>query len=569
VADLIQHLEKRRYPELKKTCEFNKDRLLTWANEGYNSEPPRTLFVTDDKDEKGNWIIIDKPRAGSDDWNKMKRRTEDAPEQSPVNLLSEEYMSRIRGLWKEGTPLLHDILINPEHIRGESGAKLLQIDKKIDNVKEEYIRSVATNDKEKLEGIPPLGIPAGKVLMMVIGCTERAIKTDNLELDNDPDVIKALGTIQEYVDRAKQGDEWIKNMKQAFQHHIKKASELWANGANSLEKIHAHEEFWNADLLGWIRDEYLASAPRQEAGPEWRPTQDTSQPDPDRMSVSEGDAGAGTTTQEPEMSGPSGAEHPTTNAAAAEQSTAHTAQSRPSEESGYVSGSSVPTTDDYTVNYGGVSRTIGGYKYCGIKSGGVHGFSVLVSMKEDKFYHMIASSDVDADDSEPLGYLERGGYLVGDLKDDKKSLKKGTSIEGKKCHAEEQEFKNFTMSAYAVGARSLKSSATRAIIQYIKGSFNTGHYANKAFWYNKSSFCDFGGFRKPPVQQMIEKFRNEHGITLEDEVKLEDGNDDRSTHWSRGETTKPGGRDSDYFNAGFVVPDDKSGQASGKRSNPA
>ncbi|GAB7336783.1 hypothetical protein MBLNU13_g10870t1 [Cladosporium sp. NU13] len=176
---------------------------------------------------------------------------------------------------------------------------------------------------------------------------------------------------------------------------------------------------------------------------------------------------------------------------------------------------------------------------------------------------MVASSDVDADDSGPLDYLKNGGYLVGDLKDPKKSLNRGTSIEGKRCHVEDQKFKDFTMSAYAVGARGRKSSATQLINQYIKGHFNTGKHEGEDFWYSKSSFCDYGGFRKPVVQQMIEKFKNDHGITLEDEVKFEDENNDRPTHWIKKEAIAPEDRGRDYFMGGFVVPDNESGQASG------
>ena len=196
-----------------------------------------------------------------------------------------------------------------------------------------------------------------------------------------------------------------------------------------------------------------------------------------------------------------------------------------------VSGSSPPTTDDFNVNYGGASRAIGGVKYLGIKSGGVPGFSVLVSMKSDKFYHMIASSDVHADSSEPQDYLDQGGCLIGDAKNVKKRLNKGTSIEGKEEHVDGQKFRDFTMSAYAIGARSPKSKATENLPhQYIKGHFKTGKYKGQSFWYTKSKFEDFGSFRRRAVQQMIDTFKKQHNISSDDEVKLGDETSDR---WNR------------------------------------
>jgi hypothetical protein len=535
-TDLLNLLGDNNYPTLRKTCEYNRDQLFDWANGGYKGERPPIQYY--DKEGK----ITNKPSAKADDWNEKKRKTEDGPEEVPAILPSEPYMSQIIGLWEEGTPLLQDILINPEHIRTQSGEELIRINREINNAKNQYIRS-ATDEgrREEAKRTPALAIPTGDVIMMVVSCTERAISVGELNLDNDPRVKSNLDYIKEYVRRAGQGEMWIENMAEAYHYHIKKAKDLWAQGANSLEEVHAHEEFWNADLQSWISDQYMSSAPRQEAGPEWRPTQDTSQPNPDRMSVSEEDAGVGSATQEPGMPGPSGAEHPTTNTAAAEQSTAQTAQSQPSAESENVSGSSVPTTDDYTVNYGGVSRTIGGYKYCGIKSGGGPGFSVLVSMKGDKFYHMIASSDVDADDSGPLDYLEKGGYLVGDVRNVEKRLGKGTSIEGKQCHVEKQKFKDFKMSAFAVGARSSESTAKLSPHQYIKGHFDTGDYAGKEFWYTKSNFVNFRPFRERAVQNMIETFKKQHDINSKDEIKLEDRSSDNSNRWARRNARSSGG----------------------------
>lgn len=563
-TDLIQHLAEHRYPELKPTCEHNKDRLITWANKGYKGNHPKAEFVTG-KDENGEPIIAAKPRRGSDKWSSTKRRTEDAPEESPVTLPPEPYMSRIKGLWEEGTPMLHEALRNPEQIRAQPGLELSRINNQINQVKDEFVRSAdgkGQEEKEKVEGIPDLSIPVGEILMMVVRYTEQAVREHKMDFKDDPAVKSDLAYITTKANRAGQGDAWIKNMEEAYTHHVGKAAELWASGADSLEKIHAREEFWNEDLLDWIMTQYMSSAPSQEAPAEWR----SAEADSDRMSV-DGDGKSQSAAQDPNTQNAGRASQPATSATAAEQSHPHTAQSQ-QEESGNVSGSSLPTTDDYTVNYGNIDRAIGGYKYCGIKSGGVHGFSVLISMKEDKFYHMVASSDVNADDSEPLDYLEKGGYLVGDLKDVNKRLNKGTSIEGKKCHVEDENFRDFRMSAYAIGARGLESSATRPANQYIKGHFSTGKYKGKEFWYSKSSFCEYGGFRKPVVQRMIETFKNEHGITLDDEVKLEDGENDSRTHWTKKKATLPENRGRDYFMDGFVVPDAKDGQSSGKRPCP-
>lgn len=550
----MEHLNPNRYPDLEGVCKENRDRLFAWANAGYKGERPPTVYH--DKDGE----ITTKRSEEADDWAKIKRRREDAPEQDPVTLLSDEYMLKIKALWEQGTPLLHDILRNPENIRGNSGTELLQINQEIEKIKKEYIESV--NDNTKTSGIPPLGIPAGDVLSTVVACTERAIATGSLDLAGDSEVKSALEMIEEYVRRAGQGDGWIKNMEEAFTHHTLRASELWKNGADSLEKIHDHEEFWSRDLLGFIRDVYMASAPSHEPPSEWRSPGSASQPDSDRMSVSsENNANERPAIQDSDTSNLGDAGQPAGNATHAQGRTPDTAGNGPSQSSDDVSASSGSGMDDYTVNYGGASRAVGGYKYTGIKSGGVPGFSVLISMDGDNFYHMVASSKVHADSSEPLDYLNAGGYLVGDLADESKRLNKGTSIEGKKCHFERQKFRDFTMSAYAVGARSAESDAWQAPIQYIKGSFKSGTYANEAFWSSKSSFCKLSGFRPGPVQEMIETFKTQHDITLEDEIALE--NKDKNDRGGMRETARPRSRGLDYFDAGFVVPDNERGKQSG------
>jgi hypothetical protein len=520
----MQHLEERRYPELKPTCEHNKDRLIMWANKGYKGNHPKAEFVTG-KDEKGNPIIADKPRRGLDKWNSTKRRTEDPREREPAVLPGEEYMAKIKDLWDRGATLLQEVLETPEKIRTETGKKLKEINVEIDNVKNDYIRSAI--DKENAKRAPLLAIPAGEILYMVVECTERAIRENKSDLKDDPEVKRHLDWIKNYVSEAGLGNRLMDDMDQAFNYHTQKAVEL---GADSLERFHARDEFWNPDLLGWITSHYMSSAPSREAPSEWR----SAETDSDGMSI-DGDEGTQSSTRDSNTPDPNSAAPSGTNATAAEQSASHTTQSQ-SDESRNSPVSSPPTTDDFNVNYGGVSRAIGGVKYLGIKSGDVPGFSVLVSMKDDIFYHMIASSDVHADSSEPQDYLDHGGYMVGDAKDVKKRLKKGTSIEGKKEHVDGQKFRNFTMSAYAIGARGPESKATKkSPNQYIKGYFKTGEHAGPVLWYTKSKFEEFGSFRKNAVQKMIDTFKNQHNISLQDEVKLEDGASDK---WNRARASR-------------------------------
>jgi hypothetical protein len=564
MADLMNHLIETRHPELKRTCEHNRDLLLTWARAGFKDERPKTEYVYPGAGEKGTDLITKKPQGGTGGWTKRNRRIENAPEQTPLSYPSEQYMSKIRGLWDKGTPLLQDILRNPNKIREQPGADLKAINKEIESLKAEYIKSL--ENKEEAGGIPDLEIPAGLVLLAVVGVTERAIQQESLDLEDDHEVRKAETMIKEYVQRAKQGDGWIENMVEAFRRHTDTASTLWAQGADSLVKIHAHEEFWDADLLGWIRDNYMASAPRQEAGPEWKSAENASEPDSDSMSISFGeisDRMSISSENKPVVEGPpqsdsgrissennmapqhpgiqdsNSAGHPIVHAAAAEQSQA-------SEVSANVSGSSLSAADRYTVNYGGENRFIHGYKHCG----GGNKFSVLIAVKGKEYGHMIASSDVDGDAREPIAYLENGGYLVGDVENDKKQLEIGVSIEGTRKHVEGHRFRDFEMSAYAVGARDPNSTATRSIHQYIKGRFKE----EEAVWYTKSKFCRIGNFREKAVQKMIEGFRKKHNIGPEDDVKLSD----RHVEDSNGETI--GSEDTGDELDGFVVSDGPPGQ---------
>jgi hypothetical protein len=573
--DLLRHLSDGRNSDIKDACLHNRGRLEKWAKGGYQGGQPKTQYASKNekneiiKNKEKETIYTDTPSTKPDGWNEVRRRTHAPPEEDPPEYPSKEYMSRIVGLWTRGTPLLQDILETPEKIREEPGKELLKINAEIDDVKNEYVRGLGPSDKSKAGGIPQLYIPTGMVVEALVECTQRAIR--NGTSTDDPQVSDALNLIKEYVSRANQGEMWIENMKEAFNHHIKKAHQLYNNGADSIEKIFASDEFWNADLADWIRTKYMASAQSIDAGPEWRSQGDPSNSDSDRMSISSEERADARDPEMPELNNAGGppASGPTANTTAAGQNIANTAQSQPLEDFGNVSGSSLPTVDDYAVMYHGVTRTVGGYRHRGIAKGGGHGFSVLLLMKGDNFYHMIASSEVDASDSEPLDYLENGGYLIGDVKDPKKRLKKGNSIEGRDHHFEGQKFKDFKMSAYAVTPRSQNSSSERCVNQYIKGHFNGGEHAGESSWYSKGGFCELGGFRHGPVQVMIDNFRAEYSITLEDEIKLECENPKRATRWGKREESSPNNQGFNHVKSEFVVPsNNRGGQPLRKSSNP-
>jgi hypothetical protein len=325
--DLLRHLSDGRNSDISDACLHNRGRLEDWAKGGYVDDQPKTQYASKNeeneiiKNKEGETIYTDTPSKKPDDWNEVKRRTDAPPEEDSLEYPSENYMSRIVGLWETGTRELQKILETPEEIRGEPGKELLKINAEIDDVKNEYVRGLGPSDKSKAGGIPQLAIPTGMIVVLLVECTERTIQNGT---STDKEVSDALNLIKQYVSRANQGEMWIGNMEKAFNYHIQKAQQLHNNGADSIQKIHASDEFWNADLADWIRNEYMASAQSKDAGPEWRSQGDPSNPDSDRMSISSEEHANARNPEIPELNNAGGppASGPTANTTAVGQNTA-------------------------------------------------------------------------------------------------------------------------------------------------------------------------------------------------------------------------------------------------------
>lgn len=279
-------------------CEHNTRRLIEWAQSGYKGEIPKTEFFSlVIKDGKEEQVITNTPSRQPDHWSKSKRRVESTsdekiPEQSPLTLPPEDSMATVRGLWERGNAPLTEIMKAPPKIRGELGQKLKQINKEIDKLKEDYIRSSKADASE----IPDLKIPTGMVVEMIVECTERSIRNNNdTDMSTDPEIQNAVSTIKEYVTRAGQGTVWTQNIEEAIGSFTTKAREL---GVDSLEKMHAREEFWDADLASWVRERYMSSSPGTSSNQELRAPEE--EPRSDRMSVDSGSgSGAQLASQEP------------------------------------------------------------------------------------------------------------------------------------------------------------------------------------------------------------------------------------------------------------------------------
>ena len=497
--DLCQLLDDNNYPDLRDLCEHNTRRLLKWANGGYKGPQPELEYY----DEKGN--ITNTPSQKRDNWAEKKRRTEDAPEESPVTLPPEPYMSRIKGLWEEGTPMLHEALRNPEQIRAQPGIELNRINKQIDQVKNEFVRSAdgkGQEEKEKVKGIPDLSIPVGEVLMMVVRYTEQAIRENKMDFKDDPAVKSDLAYITTKANRAGQGDAWIKNMEEAYTHHVGKAAELWASGADSLEKIHAREEFWNEDLLDWIMTKYMASAPSQESPAAWRSAENASQPDSDRMSVDE-NGGSQSGTQDFNTQDPSNVRQSGNDDTAAEQSDPHTFQSQ---SEGSRTNGSVPAQK---VRYKGKQRLIGG-----ARNVGQNRYQFLVQVNDENalnpFWHIVASGKLTAD---PKHYLKNGGYLVKAGKHTS-SEERGNSVEGHISDLAGVGIGDFKMRGIAVIPRETGEGYQNKTMHIVQGYFGE-QSPDQSKFYTISILAKAFRKEREAIQEAIEDHMENNGFSLQ------------------------------------------------------
>jgi hypothetical protein len=246
-TDLLRHLSDGRNSDIKDACLHNRDRLEKWAKGGYKGKQPKTQYASKNekneiiKNKEEKTIYIDTPSKRPDSWNEVRRRTDAPPAEDLPEYPSEEYMSKIVGLWEKGTLELQKILETPEEIRGEPGKKVLEVNVEIDDVKNQYVRGLGHSDSSKAGGIPQLAIPTGMIVVALVECTERTIR--NGTATNDQEVLDALNLIKRYVSRANQGEMWIENIEKAFNYHIQKAQQLYNSGLDSIEKIYASNEF--------------------------------------------------------------------------------------------------------------------------------------------------------------------------------------------------------------------------------------------------------------------------------------------------------------------------------------
>ena len=566
--------------------DLNVKELTRWAENKYTEDKPQMQYMFE-KEEKGlktTKTTTKKPATETDDpWTKpdAKRRrdapSKDRPEEHKFESKETEQLVSVKQAWAEADPLLGQMMREPEQIRGVNGEKLKDINRKIDEL-------ISAHTKGNMQEAPDMKIPVAEMILMIIKAVETTVATGR-SMIGDKDAEKFFATIAEgakrmndYAGGAEKPMQWVANITDVYAYHVKLAEE---NNVKDLDTMHASPQFWSKGLNGWVVETYMASAPRTENIParfqvevpdeemgeaDNTPVEVPSQPDSDRMSVgSEGHANA----RDPEIPEPINAGGPTANTTAAGQNTANTPQNYPLEDFANVSGSSLPTADDYALMYHGVMRTVAGYRHRGIVKGGGHGFSVLLLMKGDNFYHMIASSEVDASDSEPLDYLAKGGHLIGDVKDPNKRLKIGNNIEGRDHNVEGQKFTDFIMSAYAVTPRSQDSNSERCVNQYIRGHFNGANHAGETRWYSKGGFCELGRFRPGPVQVMIDNFKAKHSITPEDEAKLETVKRKKATYWGKREETSPNDQRFNHVKSGFVVtPNNGDRQPLRKSLNP-
>lgn len=487
MTDLMGHLNPRRHPELKRTCEHNRDRIVEWAKNGYKGQHPKTQFVYEREGEDD--LITDEPRGGTDHWNKVKRRTDDPMEESSPNLPSNDYMDRIIKLWDVGTPLLRQIMIDPEEIRKQPGGDLHDINAKINKIKDEYIREVGGPGEDAAKGIPDLSIPTGMVVEMIVECTERLIR-NNFQLTNDKEVENALEMIKKYVTRAGQGDLWIKNMEEAFDFHNKKAQELRKQGAEDINKIHESGKLWKADLIEYIRTRYMASAPSRESPAEWRSAEKTS-PDPDKMSV-DGDAqSAAGESSGAAAPGPSTSPDPASPSAAAHPKTSAPGTSLPSQ----TSSKSVLAQ---TIRYKGERRPIGG-----VRSVGPNRYQFLLQVNDVKavnpFWHIVASGKLTGD---PKEYLEQGGYLVKATESTEPQEKKN-SVEGGIMDLKGGRLGTFRMKGIAVIPRQSGEGYQNATTHIVQGYLQAKGPETSKF-YTISTLAKAFRKRREAIQEAIE-----------------------------------------------------------------
>lgn len=571
--DLLRHLSDGRNSDIKDACLHNRGRLEEWAKGGYKGDQPKTQYASKNekneiiKNKEGKTIYTDTPSKKPDDWNEVRRRTDAPPAEDPLEYPSEEYMSRIVGLWETGTRELQKILETPEEIRGEPGKELLKVNAEIDDVKNEYVRGLSPSDKSKAGGIPQLAIPTGMIVEALVECTERAIR--NGTSTDDPQVSNALNLIKQYVSRANQGEMWIENMEKAFNHHIQKAQQLYNAGADSIQKIHASNEFWNADLADWIRTEYMASARSTDAGPEWR----HSEPDSDGMSISsEEHANA----RDPEILALNNAGSPT----ATGQDTADTAQSQPLEDFGSVSGSSLPTADNYTQKVDAAThgpststtplppKTSGGsvltqtvrYKRAlrpvgGVRNVGLNRYQCLVQMNNENavnpFWHIVAAGKLIFD---PTEYLKEGGYLVKATESTTEEEKKN-SVEGGVKDLKGYKLRDFRMRGIAVIHRESGEGYQNKTLHVVQGYLEKKGPATSKF-YTISDLARGLGKQNEAIYEAVEGHMEANDFPLQAKpLARSTARPRRGKRFSRGESDDEG-EDIEHEDDGPLDPND-------------
>jgi hypothetical protein len=510
--------------------------LVEWAKKGFVGEP-KIVFVDP------NGIEYDQPKTEKD--NSWAARGHNKDKIQPTNeVVLPTDMEFFHTLYKdEATPLIGAVFNKPRLVQGEHGQKIDAINAKIRaRVVDEQSRMRKDNPEDPLVINVNLEVPIRQLLQMMIRGTTELVKCNKKTVAEIQDQTTLAGykVLETSLNRAKQPIEWF----QSLDTLVEAKANQWKEHVAAGRDVTADEHLWDQSLEDYINGRA---------------------PDPEYIQQYYDGRNAPGNLADGQTDVPSTAQGQGQNPESVAPNEVNMSDTSQEKESSNASTSVFPDAvkidcDPSYVLDGREKRKIEGYLKVG------RGHSLLIRMNEPEAVPALCELTA----AGPFGRSKLNQYqkLIN-----ARQIQRQTDLEFLKnksindLHCTFIATQRATCKRTVIGGRfagddkSIERHYFQSQLDRAMGKASVDGWI-KEIW--PDLFEDNGGdddesMESPPDELPV--FPTQKGAQTQ---KRDAPGTSKQT-----ETTRSRGGDQDYFNAGFVVPDDESAQGPGRSSSPA